>query len=436
MTLFDILKLSHKVERDEKSMRKDITFEKLKTGDEKMNKSAQARQYGCCWRTIDKRYHPEKYYKKRKDRQYHSMLDKYKEIINEKIENADIPATGIYHLLKTKYDYKGKYGIVNKYVSSKKRDIMKTLTVRFETIKGYQSQVDWKEKMKLHSKDGTEYIINIFLIVLGNSRYKYIELTFDRTSTTLFSCLINSFEYFGGTTNEILFDNMKTIVDQVRSNYSNVVINAKALQFSKDAGFKIITCRPYRPKTKGKVETLAKIMNRLKAFDYEFEDYKELRKIIRRLNYDLNYIEKSQATNEIPRKLFEKEKKYLTPVNLDLLKTYIAQEKTYKVSNESMITYKGVKYSVPIQYVGKQLSVLEEDNVIHIYYNKNLVYSYKKNKKYRYNYKKDDYINILKNSCFDQKTIKEIDDYISKNMNSLDSINIENGDEKNDRRVK
>ena len=113
--------------------------------------------------------------------------------------------------------------------------------------------------MKLHDINGNEYIVSIFLIVLGNSRYKYIELTFDQTQPTLFRCLINSVKYFGGRTEEILFDNMKTIVDQVKSNFTDVVINSKAIQFSKDAGFKIITCRPYRPRTKGKVETLAKI---------------------------------------------------------------------------------------------------------------------------------------------------------------------------------
>ena len=101
---------------------------------------------------------------------------------------------------------------------------------------------------------------------------------------------------------------MKTIVDQVKSNYNEVIINSKALQFSKDAGFNIITCRPYRPRTKGKVETLAKIMNRLKAYDYEFKDIDELNNIIKNLNYELNYEEKSQAINEIPYKLFEKER--------------------------------------------------------------------------------------------------------------------------------
>lgn len=70
--------------------------------------------------------------------------------------------------------------------------------------------------MKLHDEKGKEYIVSIFLIVLGNSRYKYIELTLNQTQPTLFRCLVNSFHYFGGRTEEILFDNMKTIVDQVR----------------------------------------------------------------------------------------------------------------------------------------------------------------------------------------------------------------------------
>ena len=406
-------------------MRKDITIEKIMLGGESVNKSALARQYGCCWETIDRRLNPDKYKKEKKVRIYKSILDPYKNIIDEKVENNNIPATGVYFLLKNKYGYSGKYGIVRNYVSSKKKSIISNLTIRFETIKGYQSQVDWKEKLKLHDINGNEYIVSIFLIVLGNSRYKYIELTFDQTQPTLFRCLINSFKYFGGRTEEILFDNMKTIVDQVKSNFTDVVINSKAIQFSKDAGFKIITCRPYRPRTKGKVETLAKIMNRLKAFDKEFKNWNELNDIVKKLNYNLNYEEKSQATNEIPNILFQKEKEYLIPVNVDILKNYYIPEKTYKVSNESMITYKGIKYSVPIQYVGKQITVLDEDNVIHLYYNTKLIYSYNKNKKYKYNYKENDYVEILKNSSFDKKTNEEIDKFIINNLESMDQINIE-----------
>ena len=102
-------------------MRKDITVEKLMLGGEKINKSALARQYNCCWRTIDRRLNPQKYQKESKIRTYYSKLDPYKNIIDEKLEDNNIPATGIYFLLKNKYNFKGKYGIVNKYVSSKKK---------------------------------------------------------------------------------------------------------------------------------------------------------------------------------------------------------------------------------------------------------------------------------------------------------------------------
>ena len=150
-------------------MRKDITIEKLILGGEKMNKSELSRQYGCCWRTIDRRLNPDKYKKEKVIRIYKSKLDPYKNIIDEKIENNNIPATGIYFLLKTKYGYEGKYGIVNKYVSSKKESIISNLTIRFETIKGYQSQVDWKEKIKLHNKKAKiemRYYISRLLIII------------------------------------------------------------------------------------------------------------------------------------------------------------------------------------------------------------------------------------------------------------------------------
>ena len=200
-----------------------------------------------------------------------------------------------------------------------------------------------------------------------------------------------------------------------KSELENIIINCK-----------IVTCRPYRPETKGKVEKLAKIMNRLKAFDYEFDDKDDLIKIVKNLNYILNYEEKSQALNDIPINYFVKEKEYLKPINYEILENYyLPQKKTYRVSNESMISYQGIKYSVPIQYVGKELTVLEEDNVIHIYYSTDLIVSYKKNAKYRYNYKEKDYIDILKHSSFNNSTDEEIQKYINQNLKSLDGINIE-----------
>ena len=65
-------------------MRKDITVEKLMLGGAKMNKTELARQYNCCWETIDRRLNPEKYKKARKERIYTSILDPFKQIIDKR----------------------------------------------------------------------------------------------------------------------------------------------------------------------------------------------------------------------------------------------------------------------------------------------------------------------------------------------------------------
>ena len=90
-----------------------------------------------------------------------------------------------------------------------------------------------------------------------------------------------------------------------------------------------------------------------------------------------------------------------------------------------MINYHGIKYSVPIKYVGKNITVIDENNVIHLYYNKDLIYSYKKNTNFKFNYKENDYIDILKRSSFNTQTEEQINNFINKNIHSLDCINIE-----------
>ena len=87
MTLFGILIISHNKKGVDISMRKDITIEKIMLGGSKMNKTKLAKQYGCCWRTIDRRLNPDKYKKEKKVRVYKSILDPYKNIIDEKVIN-------------------------------------------------------------------------------------------------------------------------------------------------------------------------------------------------------------------------------------------------------------------------------------------------------------------------------------------------------------
>lgn len=85
--------------------------------------------------------------------------------------------------------------------------------------------------------------------------------------------MVGAFGYFNGCPKEILFDNMKTVVDKARTTTTKVVFNKRFESFSNDAGFTPLACIGYRPKTKGKVETLARIMERLRPYNEEFETW-------------------------------------------------------------------------------------------------------------------------------------------------------------------
>lgn len=116
-------------------------------------------------------------------------------------------------------------------------------------------------------------------MVLGYSRIKCVKLATDREQKTLFKCMISAFSYFQGIPQEILFDNMKIVVDRSKSTFSSVEFNKIFKHFTNDTGFNPIACRPYRPQTNGKVESLTRLTNRLAVYNGEFEDYDDLDRI-------------------------------------------------------------------------------------------------------------------------------------------------------------
>lgn len=232
-------------------MRKDIlnAINELKEVKNLINKSEIARRFGCSYNTVQK--YMNKTSKESSKREYTSKLDSFKGIVIDKVDNYGANGRGIYNFIQEK-GYTGSYSTVSKFIKSYKKEEQRKATIRFETSPGLQAQVDWKEDFKIINRQGETFVINIFLMILGYSRYKYIELTLDKTQDTLFNCILHACSNFGGVPHEVLFDNMATVVDRTSSTYRTVVINSKFLQFAKDVGFTVHTCRPYRPQTKRK----------------------------------------------------------------------------------------------------------------------------------------------------------------------------------------
>jgi len=404
-------------------MRKDI-YERIKImkkelGEMPPNFALLAKQYNCDYRTV-KRYWCSDFNNPKEKKHKPSKLDNYKTIIQEKLK-LGCKYSSIYYFIKSK-GYNGKYTILRDYCNMYKIDETRKATIRFETNPGLQAQVDWKENMTLYSKSGETFTINIFLTLLGYSRLKYIELTLDKSQDTLFKCLIHSFQYYNGVPKEILFDNMKTVVDHSKSNYLDAVINDSFYTFSKDMGFEVLTCRAFRPQTKGKVENVAKIMERLRAFNYEFSSLDELDEIIKQLNLNVNN-EISQATGEIPFKKFAKEKEYLHKLpSPNILSQYIENKNVTRiVSRESMVTFNNRKYSVDPKYIGKIVTLILTNDTLQIYFNKILIKNHKISNK-KYNYAEDDYIKILKSDAMKSSSEEDIRKVASINLQIYDKL--------------
>ncbi len=375
----------------------------------KPNYSKIGRQFNCDYRTV-KAYYERDETKPliRKKRIIKKITDGFEEIIKDKYINDGAPAIAIFKLIKNKYGYKGSYSTIKKFTHELGEEKTKEATVRFETSKGLQCQIDWKESLNLYNKNDELFTINILLGILGYSRLKYIELTYDRSQPTLFKCLYNMFKYFNGVPQELLFDNMKTVVDRSKTQFQKATINEKFYSFSKDTGFIVRTCLPYSPETKGKVETVARIMNRLKVYNHEFETLDELITIVKNLNIEINN-EIHSVTREKPIDRFQKEKEYLNPLPNDdaILGYFQTVPLARKVSKDSLITYKENKYSVPEKYIGKTVNLVTKDNSLQIYYNENFICRHNISSK-PINYLEEHYKALLKHTIKDEKSIDEI----------------------------
>ena len=56
---------------------------------------------------------------------------------------------------------------------------------------------------------------------------KYLMVTKDRTQTTVFNGLLESFKYFNGVPRQLLFNKMRTIVDRSRTQFNKSNYNEK-----------------------------------------------------------------------------------------------------------------------------------------------------------------------------------------------------------------
>lgn len=179
-----------------------------------------------------------------------SKLDPFKPYLRERIDAAKpywIPAT-VLHREITTHGFGGKEGIVKNYIRQFKPDTQEEV-VRFETLPGQQMQVDFTTIRRGHHK------LKGFVATLGYSRACYVRFSAHERQEDWLLGIEEALHYFGGVPKDVLFDNAKCImIERDAYGEGRHRWNAQLLQLSNDYGFRLRACRPYRAKTKGKVE--------------------------------------------------------------------------------------------------------------------------------------------------------------------------------------
>jgi transposase len=260
--------------------------------------------------------------------------------------------------------YGGAYTAVKRFVAAIRPDNQpKPFEVRFETAPGYQAQVDFARFVTTFTDEPEiSRIVWLFSLVLGYSRHIFARFVMHQDLQTLLRCHMLAFHAIGGVPIEILYDRMKTAVIGEDADH-HVVYNRSLIALGRHYGFAPRACRPYRAKTKGKVE---------RPFSYIRKDF-FLARTFRNLD-DLNgqlddwlatvaNVRLHGTTQRIIAEAFAAEQAELQPLPAGPFDELLKLER--RVSHDGLVSIGGNYYSVPDR-TRRVVEVHQLPNQIHI----------------------------------------------------------------------
>ena len=281
-----------------------------------------------------------------------SKLDPYKPIVDrllqEGVWNAMVALREIQEA-----GYEGKICILRDYIRPKRVLRASRVTVRFETPPGRQLQSDWGEIMTTIGEEPTK----VYFIVneLGYCRRFHFWGTDSQDAEHTYEGLIRSFEYFGGTTSEVLVDNQKTAVISHRHG-GRVVFNSRFLDLAGQYGFTPRACRPSRARTKGKDERMVGYIKHNFFQRYRrFDSFEHLNQLAQKWLTEEADPRVHGTLKEIVRERFAREAPHLSCLPAVRYDTSYQEYRT--VSWDSYIEVRGNRYSVPGSLCGTMVQI-------------------------------------------------------------------------------
>ena len=275
-----------------------------------------------------------------------NKITPYLDYVRERIAAfPELTATRLTRELRER-GYTGAYTAVKRFVAAiRPSDGPKPFEVRFETPPGHQAQVDFARFVTVFEDEpGITRIIWLFSMVLGHSRHIVARFGLHQDLQTLLRCHMAAFAAMGGVPIEILYDRMKTAVTG-EDDQGHIVYNRSLLALAKHYGFHPRACRPYRAKTKGKVERPFSYIRKDFFLARSFRNLDDLNAQLQDWLGNIANVRLHATTQKIVSEAFAAEQLDLQPLPAMPFDALLKLER--RVSHEGLVSIGGNYYSVP-----------------------------------------------------------------------------------------
>jgi transposase len=268
--------------------------------------------------------------------------------------------------------FTGGYTILKDFLRDARPSEPAGFEVRFETPPGRQAQADFAHFCTVFTDEpGVERIVWLFSIVLGHSRMLWGRFVLHQKLPTLLRCHADAFAAFGGVPEQILYDRMRTVFSREDPGDGHIVFNRTMLEFARHYGFLAKACKPYRAKTKGKVERPYRYIREDFFLGRSFRNLDDLNAQFRQWLDQVANVRTHATTKRVVAEHFAEERPKLQPLPAGPFQTVLRLER--RITKDGMVSVDGNLYSVPntarrrvveVHSTANEVRILEAGQVI------------------------------------------------------------------------
>jgi transposase len=320
------------------------------------------------WRTIKK--YLQRPDQKAASRHRPSKLDSFKATIADLLAQDPTVSSAVIEQRLRVIGYAGGHSILREYIGRVRPKPAPRAFVRMEPIAGERCEVDWGHFGTLDYA-GDKRKLYAFALVECHSRMLYLEFTHSQSFETFVRCHLHAFQFLGGTSREIWYDNLATAVAEHDGRL--VRFQPRFFAFAREFGFIPRACNPAAGWEKGKVERGGIGYVRQNFWPLRsFTDLDDVNRQARQWLSEVANQRQHRETRERPVDRFQPQALRPLPA---LLPDY-RDTADVLVHKDLRIYFDGNRYCAPPALVGEYLILKADAHTVSLYHRQRQVVSY------------------------------------------------------------